>query len=616
VTGTPGYELRIDAGAGNNTIDSDAPVTGLVGGTPGNDTIDIGQAGAAVIFNVNGAISSLTGAARIEVDALGGHDTVTLHDLTVPVTVDAGPGNDVVNGAAVIAADLLILGGSGDDQLTGGSGDDWIEGGPGNDFLRGGPGDDVLIGGDGNDKLAGGAGVDLLDGGGGNDTAVVERIEPIAYWSLNETSGSTVKDTAGTAQNGKFFGSNPDLDDAGPPASVAPFGAKTGADFHDTTREYIAVAHAPVFEVAQGTIQLWFRTDDASEKQTLFAKDRNGNGAGQLAIWIDNRDLKVKLETGSGTRTIDTNGTSFNNPVSSNKWYQLTFTFGPAGMKLYLDGVLVGSNSYTGGLAGNQQPIVIGGSNGTNTNDSGDLSRLRITDPMDGHIDEVAFYGTALSAEQIAQTRQRSAMGVIRPEDLGTIDGTDILIGIEQVAFTDGIVVGMPAGSSTIQLATASGTDSAASGGWISTPIYGNGNWEELARRLAEDIQDKIDALFDHWDDDGYSVLRHLGTQLALFSVDGVTLGNGSGNGEQHAASGASLGDCSDWLVIAKEKGHTPSHESREAPKQNAIDWNDSFKGLASPIFSGGRSVASRGGGPSHLSDFDSHKKSRNHAHR
>ena len=336
----------------------------------------------------------------------------------------------------------------------------------------------------------------------------------------------------------------------------------------------------------------------------------------------------MKLETGSGTRTIDTNGTAFNNPVSSNRWYQLTFTFGPAGMKLYLDGVLVGSNSYTGGLTGNRQPIVIGGSNGTNTNDSGDLSRLKITDPFDGYIDEVAFYGTALSAEQIAQTRQRSAMGVIRPEDLGTIDGTDTLIGIEQVAFADGAVVNMPAGSASIQLAAASGAGGATSGGWISTPLYGNGNWEELARRLAENIQDKIDALFDHWDGDGYSVLRHLGTQLALFSVDGVTLGNGGGSGERHAATGASLGDCSDWLVIAKEKtkdpaspaaeakGHKPSHESREAPTQHAIDWNDSFKGLASPILAGGRSSASRGGGSSHLSDFDSHKKSKNHAHR
>jgi hypothetical protein len=451
---------------------------------------------------------------------------------------------------------------------------------------------------------------------------VVERIEPIAYWSLNETGGSKVKDTAGTAQNGKFFGPDPDLDDAGPPASLAPFGAKTGADFHDTTREYIAVAHAPVFEVAQGTIQLWFRTDDAGEKQTLFAKDRNGNGSGQLAIWLDNRDLKVKLETGSSTRTIDTNGTVFNNPVSSNRWYQLTFTFGPAGMKLYLDGVLVGSNSYTGGLTGNRQPIVIGGSNGTNTNDSGDLSRLRITDPFDGYIDEVAFYGTALSADQIAQTRQRSAMGVIRPEDLGTIDGTDTLIGIEQVAFSDGMVVSLPSGSSGILLTTTGGTGGAATGGWISTPLYGNGNWEQLARRLADTIRDKIDALFDHWDDDRFSVLRHLGTQLALFSVDGVTLDEGARGG----SAGGSLGDCSDWVIVAKEKskdpapvakskGHKDSHHSQEAPKQHAIDWNDSFKGLASPILSCGRPGSSRGGS-ANLADFDSPRKSGKHAHR
>jgi hypothetical protein len=75
---------------------------------------------------------------------------------------------------------------------------------------------------------------------------------------------------------------------------------------------------------------------------------------------------------------------------------------------------------------------VIGGSNGTNTNDSGDLSRLRISDPFDGFIDEVAFYGSALSAAEIAQSRQRGAMGVIAPEDVFDFAH---LVSIEKIAF-------------------------------------------------------------------------------------------------------------------------------------------------------------------------------------
>jgi hypothetical protein len=295
-------------------------------------------------------------------------------------------------------------------------------------------------------------------------------------------------------------------------------------------------------------------------------------------------------------------------------------------MKLYLDGVLVGSNSYTGGLTANKQPIVIGGSNATNT--SSTLSTLRITDPFDGNIDEVAFYGTALSAEQIAQTRQRSAMGVVRPEDLGTIDGTDTLTGIEQVAFSDGMVVNVPAGSGSVQIAAATSSDgsAAALSGWISTTDYGNGNWSELARGLADNMQDKIDALFDHWVDDGSDVLRLLGARFALFSVDGVTPGNDGGTGERHAAAVANSGDSGDWVLAressrthasenAKVKDHKASDGSREAPAKNQmIDWNDSFKGLASPVLACGKSGTGRGGGQSNLSDFGFLKKpSKNH---
>jgi hypothetical protein len=72
-------------------------------------------------------------------------------------------------------------------------------------------------------------------------------------------------------------------------------------------------------------------------------------------------------------------------------------------MKLYLDGNLVGENSFTGGLTGNQEPIVIGSSIRSNREDPGNLSDLYITRPFDGRIDEVAFFNGALNTDQIRQ---------------------------------------------------------------------------------------------------------------------------------------------------------------------------------------------------------------------
>jgi Ca2+-binding RTX toxin-like protein len=72
------------------------------------------------------------------------------------LTVNALGGNDVVD-ASGLGADAIQL------TADGGNGDDVLTGGDGNDTLRGGAGDDVLIG---------GPGVDILDGGPGNNTLI------------------------------------------------------------------------------------------------------------------------------------------------------------------------------------------------------------------------------------------------------------------------------------------------------------------------------------------------------------------------------------------------------------------------------------------------------------
>jgi hypothetical protein len=145
VTGNPAYELLIGAaGGGNIRVTSAVAVGAVITGTDGADTIDVGETGDTVTFNVNGAVGSLSGGASVRVYALEGDDTITLHGLTLPVTVDAGPGNDVVDASGVTAASVMLLGGAGDDQLTGGSGNDWLVGGAGDDVLCGGPGNDLF----------------------------------------------------------------------------------------------------------------------------------------------------------------------------------------------------------------------------------------------------------------------------------------------------------------------------------------------------------------------------------------------------------------------------------------------------------------------------------------
>jgi Ca2+-binding RTX toxin-like protein len=98
--------------------------------------------------------------ASFEVNADGGDDKISVsRDISLPVTLRGGSGNDTLSGAR--GSDKLI-GGLGDDLLGGGGGSDVLVGGPGADSLVAGPGDDMLVTGQGKDALKPGTGEDRV----------------------------------------------------------------------------------------------------------------------------------------------------------------------------------------------------------------------------------------------------------------------------------------------------------------------------------------------------------------------------------------------------------------------------------------------------------------------
>jgi VCBS repeat-containing protein len=403
----------------------------IINGTDEDDIIDVVQVGDNLTVTVNGVTEEmpLDGTSLLQISSFGGNDIITLSGLTIGATIDAGEGNDIVDGSGVLLAPLTILGG------------------------------------DGNDILRGGAGDDIIDGGAGDDSVSGLPIEPIAYWNFNETSGSVAADSAGSPQDGTYFGSI-DKDDAGPPASLAPFDAQTAAEFQRSRSQYVAVVDDPAFDVANGTVQLWFNTDSVGITQTLFSKSSISifglTDDGNLNIGLEGSDIVASLQNSTTTFEIDTDGTDFNNPVSANTWHHLAFTFGEAGMKLYLDGALIGENAFTGGLLSNDEEIIIGGTSIFNFGGP-DLSNLFIIWPFDGHIDEVSFFGEALSPSQIVRSMSAGALEVgLGPDQAGysggledyqfdfvndqlrVMDtrpgegtGTDLLSGVEHITFGD-----------------------------------------------------------------------------------------------------------------------------------------------------------------------------------
>ena len=174
-------------------------------------TVTADGAGFDLTRDVGNIVIDVEGVETLELNTLGGNNTVTVGDLTgvanltsvvavlgdsddsvdasaqanpaVSLTVFASLGNDTLIGGA--GADELhgeegndsISGLGGVDTIDGGAGDDSINGGPGNETLVGGPGDDTFVWnpGDGSDTLVGGAGRDTMffNGSAGNEVFTV-----------------------------------------------------------------------------------------------------------------------------------------------------------------------------------------------------------------------------------------------------------------------------------------------------------------------------------------------------------------------------------------------------------------------------------------------------------
>jgi len=100
---------------------------------------------------------------RLTINSFAGDDSLATNGaVTLPITVDAGPGNDsIVTGGG---ADL-VQGGEGTDTLNGAGGGDRILGNPGDDVMNGNAGDDTLVwnNGDGNDTINGDEGLDRVE---------------------------------------------------------------------------------------------------------------------------------------------------------------------------------------------------------------------------------------------------------------------------------------------------------------------------------------------------------------------------------------------------------------------------------------------------------------------
>lgn len=181
VTGTAGNDqlrtfsdrdTRLEAGAGNDLLDSTGVGHNTLVGGAGDDTYRLTSLYDVVVEDANGGNDHVMSSVNVTLSE--NIEKLTLSGTVGRVGVGNSQGNSIGGSTggdtvAGMGGDDNIQSNDGDDKVLGGDGADTVYGGNGNDTIAGDAGADRLRGDNGNDSLSGGAGNDILDGSTGQD---------------------------------------------------------------------------------------------------------------------------------------------------------------------------------------------------------------------------------------------------------------------------------------------------------------------------------------------------------------------------------------------------------------------------------------------------------------
>lgn len=219
-------------------------------------------------------------------------------------------------------------------------------------------------------------------GGGGAYSAQVLLDTPLAYWKVDETSGTSAADSSGngrnaTYTNGPTLGATSLLSDG----SGKALGIATGSG------QCVTIASAAWMNVAALTVECIVKftagVDNASGDAVVSRLTSNLD-------WLLYRQLdgtlKASVWNNSGTRFDAISPAALTNGTT----YHVAFTFDGTNLKLYINGSAVATTACSGTVATLSDPIEIGR-----------YSASTATSPA-AVIDEVAIYGSGLSAVRVA----------------------------------------------------------------------------------------------------------------------------------------------------------------------------------------------------------------------
>jgi len=169
-------------------------------------------------------------------------------------------------------------------------------------------------------------------------TSFATDVNTVALWHFNEGSGQVAHDASGNGHDGTLGATDgKDNDD---PEWIADGYAGSALEFDGG--QCVTVPNDGSFDLSEGTIELWFKLKEpieGNQEPWIMPIGKVLDGDFNFYFGFGSNPpgkLRFKMEKGGDDVSISSDSDQWN----ADQWYFVAGTFGPDGLKLYIDGVL------------------------------------------------------------------------------------------------------------------------------------------------------------------------------------------------------------------------------------------------------------------------------------
>ena len=196
---------------------------------------------------------------------------------------------------------------------------------------------------------------------------------PVAAYSFNAGSGSTLADVSGNGRNGTISG-----------AVWTSAGRNGGALSFDGMNDLVTVADSSSLDLTSGmTLEAWVRPTSSGLWRTVVTKEQSGNLVYGVFSSSDTGQPSGLVSVGPVQDVV-----RGPNALTSSTWTHLATTYDGAVLRLYVNGSQVATRNVSGAMPNSSQPLQIGGHNVW-------------SEWFQGQLDDLRVYNRALSASEI-----------------------------------------------------------------------------------------------------------------------------------------------------------------------------------------------------------------------